>query len=118
MSRGVSYIVSLWAANELNMLSGWFFCTDHRGRARQVYAGLWRRSCRYVYPIRKSHTDLLCPRLTLSYSYSEGRIVEINSHSLFSKWFSESGKLVQKLFSAVHGMIENPDCFVIVMIGE
>jgi SpoVK/Ycf46/Vps4 family AAA+-type ATPase len=56
--------------------------------------------------------------LTLSYSYSEGRIVEINSHSLFSKWFSESGKLVQKLFSAVHGMIENPDCFVIVMIGE
>lgn len=89
----------------------------HRERARQVYVGLWRRSSRYVYQIRESRRGgRQC--LTDPYSYSEGRIVEINSHSLFSKWFSESGKLVQKLFSAVHGMIENPDCFVIVMIGE
>jgi hypothetical protein len=44
--------------------------------------------------------------------------VEINSHSLFSKWFSESGKLVQKLFSAVNRMVDDEDCFVVVMIGE
>lgn len=44
--------------------------------------------------------------------------MEINSHSLFSKWFSESGKLVQKLFSAVHEMVDDEDCFVVVMIGE
>ena len=29
--------------------------------------------------------------------YSLGQLIEINSHSLFSKWFSESGKLVQKM---------------------
>lgn len=49
--------------------------------------------------------------------YRCGKIVEINSHSLFSKWFSESGKLVQKLFSAVHEMVDDEDCFVVVMIG-
>jgi hypothetical protein len=47
-----------------------------------------------------------------------GKLVEINSHSLFSKWFSESGKLVQKLFSQVTEMVEDERCFVVVMIGE
>lgn len=44
--------------------------------------------------------------------------MEINSHSLFSKWFSESGKLVQKLFSSINKMVDDPDCFVVVMIGQ
>ena len=30
-------------------------------------------------------------------TYSEPVLVEINAHSLFSKWFSEPGKLVGKL---------------------
>ncbi|KAH9999412.1 thyroid receptor-interacting protein 13 [Russula vinacea] len=34
----------------------------------------------------------------LSHRYPQSRLLEINSHSLFSRWFSESGKLVQKLF--------------------
>ncbi len=29
--------------------------------------------------------------------FANFQLIEINSHSLFSKWFSESGKLVQKL---------------------
>lgn len=29
--------------------------------------------------------------------FTQFQLIEINSHSLFSKWFSESGKLVQKL---------------------
>jgi pachytene checkpoint protein 2 len=29
--------------------------------------------------------------------YSSGVLLEINSHSLFSRWFSESGKLVRAL---------------------
>lgn len=29
--------------------------------------------------------------------FSQFQLIEVNSHSLFSKWFSESGKLVQKL---------------------
>lgn len=53
----------------------------------------------------------------LSNDYSYGKLVEINSHSLFSKWFSESGKLVQKIFDKVHDLISDENCFVIVMIG-
>jgi SpoVK/Ycf46/Vps4 family AAA+-type ATPase len=29
------------------------------------------------------------------------QLVEVNAHSLFSKWFSESGKLVNKLFDTI-----------------
>lgn len=52
------------------------------------------------------------------FRYSETKLVEINSHSLFSKWFSESGKLVQKLFSHVTRMVESDSTFVVVMIGK
>lgn len=44
--------------------------------------------------------------------------MEINSHSLFSKWFSESGKLVQRLFSSVLELVDDEDNFVVVMIDE
>ncbi|KAJ9100921.1 hypothetical protein QFC20_005337 [Naganishia adeliensis] len=50
--------------------------------------------------------------------YSHGKLVEINSHSLFSKWFSESGKLVQKLFARVTEMVEDESGFVVVLIDE
>ena len=50
--------------------------------------------------------------------YPRGKLIEINSHSLFSKWFSESGKLVQKLFSTVTDMVEDQGCFVVVLIGQ
>jgi len=36
--------------------------------------------------------------IRMHHRYSYGQLVEINSHSLFSKWFSESGKLVMKMF--------------------
>jgi len=51
-------------------------------------------------------------------SYSQSRLLEINSHSLFSRWFSESGKLVQRLFSNIMEMVEDEDCFVVVLIGK
>ena len=35
--------------------------------------------------------------IQLSDRFTYGYLVEINSHSLFSKWFSESGKLVQRM---------------------
>ena len=44
-------------------------------------------------------------------------LVEVNAHSLFSKWFSESGKLVQRLFSKITDLVDDPDTFVMVMIG-
>jgi hypothetical protein len=50
-------------------------------------------------------------------SYPHSRLLEINSHSLFSRWFSESGKLVQKLFGSVMDLVEDEDTFVVVLIG-
>lgn len=43
--------------------------------------------------------------------------MEINAHSLFSKWFSESGKLVQRLFSSINELVDEEDTFVVVLIG-
>jgi pachytene checkpoint protein 2 len=56
------------------------------------------------------------PPLT-AHSYPHSRLLEINSHSLFSRWFSESGKLVQKLFGSVMDLVEDEDTFVVVLIG-
>ncbi|KAG0069071.1 Pachytene checkpoint protein 2, partial [Podila epicladia] len=54
----------------------------------------------------------------LSGRYRHGKLLEINSHSLFSKWFSESGKMVQKLFNEIWTMVEDPDVFVCLLIDE
>jgi len=56
--------------------------------------------------------------IRLSHRYAHARLLEINSHSLFSRWFSESGKLVQRLFSSVMDMVEDEETFVIVLIDE
>lgn len=50
--------------------------------------------------------------------YTHGKLVEINSHSLFSKWFSESGKLVHRLFDMVSQLVEDETGFVVVLIDE
>jgi SpoVK/Ycf46/Vps4 family AAA+-type ATPase len=42
----------------------------------------------------------------------------VNAHSLFSKWFSESGKLVSKLFAAITELVEEPQSLVFVLIDE
>ncbi|XP_076683749.1 pachytene checkpoint 2 protein [Andrena cerasifolii] len=55
-------------------------------------------------------------RLGDRFSYSE--LVEINSHSLFSKWFSESGKLVMKLFNEMKSVLENSQALVCILIDE
>jgi ATPase family associated with various cellular activities (AAA) len=56
--------------------------------------------------------------IRLSDRYSLGRLVEINAHSLFSKFFSESGKLVQKLFTQLHEILEDEDAFVCLLMGS
>ncbi|MBW0487709.1 hypothetical protein O181_027424 [Austropuccinia psidii MF-1] len=56
--------------------------------------------------------------IRLSEIYHKTELVEINSHSLFSKWFSESGKLVQSLFTKIEQMAEELDVFVLVLIDE
>lgn len=55
---------------------------------------------------------------TIPARYAHGKLVEINSHSIMSKWFAESGKLVQRLFTRVLEMVEDSSCFVVVLIDE
>ncbi|XP_078433621.1 pachytene checkpoint-like protein [Wolffia australiana] len=50
--------------------------------------------------------------------FTQCQLVEVNAHSLFSKWFSESGKLVAKLFQKIHEMVEEESCLVFVLIDE
>lgn len=56
--------------------------------------------------------------IRLSARFSHGRMIEINSHSLFSKWFSESGKQVAKLFQHISELLSDGDLFVCVLIGK
>ncbi|GLV34484.1 pachytene checkpoint 2 [Carabus blaptoides fortunei] len=56
--------------------------------------------------------------IRLQRRYRNAQLVEINSHSLFSKWFSESGKLVSRLFARIHEMVEDPTMLVCVLIDE
>jgi SpoVK/Ycf46/Vps4 family AAA+-type ATPase len=56
--------------------------------------------------------------IVLSNSYTCGKLIEINSHSLFSKWFSESGKLVQRLFLRINDLVDDSQTFVVVLIDE
>lgn len=57
--------------------------------------------------------------IRLNSTFSTTRMVEIHAHSLFSKWFSESGKQVQKLFDSIHQLLEeDPDSFLVVLIDE
>ncbi|XP_058453059.1 pachytene checkpoint protein 2 homolog [Malaya genurostris] len=50
--------------------------------------------------------------------YKHAHLIEINSHSLFSKWFSESGKLVQKVFGQIHELCQDRSALVCVLVDE
>jgi GTPase SAR1 family protein len=65
------------------------------------------RALAHKLAIRQGHRF---PRTTL---------LEIHSHSLFSKWFSTSGKLVSALFQMIRDMVEDdPLALVCVLIDE
>jgi len=48
--------------------------------------------------------------------YPVAELVEVNAHSLFSRWFSESGKLMAKLFESVKEKLEDPGALVFVLV--
>ena len=62
----------------------------------------------------------LAQKLSILYSrrFSSGIILEVNTHSLFSKWFAESGKMVKKLFDRLNNIAENTSILVFVLIDE
>lgn len=50
---------------------------------------------------------------------SGGYLLEVKSHSLFSKWFSESGKLISRLFGRIREMVEDePDALFFILMDE
>ncbi|CAD6191780.1 unnamed protein product [Caenorhabditis auriculariae] len=56
--------------------------------------------------------------IRLNNRYSHSVFVEIHSHSLFSKWFSESGKLIHRMFDQIDELAEDKKCMVFVLIDE
>ena len=56
--------------------------------------------------------------IRLAQRFPISQLLEVNAHSLFSKWFSESGKLVQRMFERVGELAEDPECLVIILIDE
>ncbi|KAG2531466.1 hypothetical protein JM18_000375 [Phytophthora kernoviae] len=56
--------------------------------------------------------------IRLSSRYPNAALLEINAHSLFSKWFSESGKLVMKLFRQIQELVEDEESLICVLIDE
>lgn len=54
----------------------------------------------------------------LGVRYPVSLLVEVNAHSLFSRWFSESGKLVSRLFAKIQEAVDDPEALVFVLIDE
>ena len=50
--------------------------------------------------------------------YPTAVLVEVNAHSLFSRWFSESGKLVSRLFQKIQDLLDDEGSLVFVLIDE
>ncbi|XP_030376427.1 pachytene checkpoint protein 2 homolog [Scaptodrosophila lebanonensis] len=64
----------------------------------------------------KALAQKLAIRTHNTYAYTH--LVDINSHSLFSKWFSESGKLVARLFAKISELVADKNNLVCVLIDE
>lgn len=56
--------------------------------------------------------------IRLAGRFPTAQLIEINAHSLFSRWFSESGKLVHRLFGHIREMCEDEDGLVVLLIDE
>ncbi|XP_065216144.1 pachytene checkpoint protein 2 homolog [Planococcus citri] len=56
--------------------------------------------------------------IRLKKNYKIAEFIEINSHSLFSKYYSESGKLVMQMFSKIKEHLEYGESLVCVLIDE
>ncbi|CAH2041907.1 unnamed protein product, partial [Iphiclides podalirius] len=54
----------------------------------------------------------------LSDRFPRARLLEINAHGLFSKWFSESGKLVAKLFERIREIVEDRRLLACILVDE
>ncbi|WEW61376.1 hypothetical protein PRK78_006866 [Emydomyces testavorans] len=57
--------------------------------------------------------------IRLGKQFPQGKLIEINANALSSKFFSESGKLVAKMFSTIESLLDQePDTLICVFIDE
>ncbi|XP_047031064.1 pachytene checkpoint protein 2 homolog [Helicoverpa zea] len=56
--------------------------------------------------------------IRLAERFPRVRLVEINAHGLFSKWFAESGKLVARLFERLEEIVADPRLLACVLVDE
>lgn len=66
--------------------------------------------------LAKALSQKLSIRMNSTYQFTH--LFEINSHSILSKWYSESGKLVMKMFQQIQEVIEMESSLVCVLIDE
>eukprot|EP00897_Mesotaenium_endlicherianum_P000571 jgi/Mesen1/10514/ME000083S10019 len=83
----------------------------------------WNRVVLLFGPPGTGKTSLckaLAQKLSIRFRhrYRHAQLVEVNAHSLFSKWFSESGKLVGKLFQKIQELLDDKDSLVFILIDE
>lgn len=83
----------------------------------------WNRLILLYGPPGTGKTSLcraLAQKLTirLGKQFTHGKLVEVNSQTMLSKWFGESGKLVGKMFEQIHAMADDEDSLVCVLIDE
>ncbi|KAE8733191.1 Pachytene checkpoint protein 2-like protein [Hibiscus syriacus] len=69
-------------------------------------SGLKQRLLRYAASALLFTEKGVDPFLVSWNRYPQCQLIEVNAHSLLSKWFSESGKLVAKLFQKNQEMVE------------
>ncbi|KAF1987676.1 AAA-domain-containing protein [Aulographum hederae CBS 113979] len=50
--------------------------------------------------------------------FTHGKLVEINSPSMLSKWFGESSRLVGKMFEGIHALADDETTLVCILIDE
>jgi len=56
--------------------------------------------------------------IRMSQEYAAGKLVEIDANSLLSKFFSESGKQVSKVFRTIQAMASDKRLLVFVLLDE
>lgn len=56
--------------------------------------------------------------IRLSNRYTSGKLIEVSASALFSRFFSESAKLVSSLFEKIYEMTEDEESYICVLIDE